>query len=227
MKKIALMALSLLLTSACSLGGFQKIEIDNTNQSEVRVATNKELNVLQNRGSLKASDKLYVANLGVKNGGQFLTKINFNSFKTKASVDGVLAKTSEDVHSVDVYLLKLSSNYNPAVNKDPIALSKMTTDPVWMRNMLKNGSEINLLFTGVPGLASKQYYVGVVAKDVDGNVISKNGYVWTGDTSSVEGFNLSSSGVGVNPTSLEVSATDALSIAVSLKDAVGAKLDTT
>lgn len=226
MKKLSSILITLMLTSACSLGGFQKIQIDTTNPSDLRIATNNELNALQSRGTLKSSDKLYIANLGVKNGGQFLTKINFNSFKTKASVDGVPAKVSSDVTSVDVYLLKLPSNYNPVINKDPMDLSQANV--FWSKpNVAKNGSEINLLFTGLPGDSSKHYYVGVVAKDSLGNIISKNGFNWTGETSSHTGFNISSSGVGVNQTTLEVSSTDPLSIAVNLLDAVGAKIDTT
>lgn len=244
MKKLATISFALLLTSACSLGSFQqKIEVlDNLKSSEVRVATNSEFKSLQNRGSLQSDEQLYIANLGTQNGAQILVKFDFNSFKTKATnpivgtedcvdgtnCDGIPEKTAADVASVDVYLFKLASNFNPAIpaGKDPFGPSSQNL--YWSKSgVTKNGTAINLLFTGVPGDASNHYYAGVVARDSGNNVISKNGYKWTGTTATYAGFNLSSSGVGVDATSLVVSTTDPLSIGVNLLDAVGAKLDST
>lgn len=231
MKKLATISFALLLTSACSVGSFQqKIEVlDNIKPSEVRMATNSEFKMLQDKGSLKSDEQLYIANLGSKNGSQFLVKFDFNSFNTKASENGIPAKTATDVTSVDVYLFTLSSTFNTSLLTDRDPFGTSSANLFWSRTgVAKNGTAINLLFTGVPGLAGgKHYWAGVVARDSGNNIISKSGVTWTGTTSTYAGFNLSSTGVGVDPTSLAVSTTTPLSIAVNLLDAVGAKLDTT
>lgn len=226
MKKLATISFALLLTSACGLSNFQKIEVlDNIKPSDVRVATNLEFKSLQNRGTLKSDDQLYVSSLGTKNGGQFLVKFGFNSFKTKASENGIPAKVGSDVSSVDVFLFKLPTNYDVNTNKNPFGSGG--SNVFWSKmGVSKNGTSINLLFTGVPNDETKNYWVGVVARDSGDNIISKSGQTWTGITGTYAGFNLSEGGVMVD-NNLMVSTTDPLTVEVDLLDAIGSKLDST
>lgn len=228
MKKLATISFALLLTSACSVGNFQqKIEVQKSSKaSEVRLATNSEFNMLQNRGSVKSDEKLYIANLGTKDGGQFLVKFDFNNFKTKNSVNGTPAKIASDVSSLDVFLFRLSPSFDSGVSKDPFGPS--SSNLYWSRNgIAKNGSSVNFLFTGIPSntdFNTEAYWVGVVARDSGNNIISKSGTNWTGITGTYAGFNLSSTGVGVLP-NLTVTNTMPLSVSVNLLDAIGAQLD--
>ncbi|MFN4153010.1 MAG: hypothetical protein ACK4IX_18850, partial [Candidatus Sericytochromatia bacterium] len=73
---------------------------------------------------------------------------------------------------------------------------------------------------------TKNYWVGVVARDSGDNIISKSGQTWTGITGTYAGFNLSEGGVMVD-NNLMVSTTDPLTVEVDLLDAIGSKLDST
>lgn len=237
MKKLATISFALLLVSACSVTGFGNSSnvsqngVSASNQkTEVRIAAGSEFKEFQDKGSLKADDKIYVADLGVKNGGQFLTKVDFNSFSVKApaanpNVNGIPAKTPADVATVDVYLLKLPSNFNPLITTDPFSTANANVF-YSKTGLAKTGASINLLFTGLPGdVATTHYWVGVVARDAGNNVISKSGGAWTATTATYAGLNISSTGIGVDATTLAVSSTTALSLSVSLLDAVGAQLN--
>lgn len=237
MKKLATISFALLLVSACSvtgIGNSSNVSQDtlsaSNKKSEVRVATGSEFKELQDKGSLKADDKVYVADLGVRKGGQFLTKVDFNSFSVKApanpNVNGIPAKTPADVATVDVYLLKLPSNFNPLITTDPFSVANANVF-YSKTGLAKTGASINLLFTGLPGDAANYYWVGVIARDAGNNVISKSGSAWTATTATYPGLNISSTGIGVDATTLAVSSTSALSLSVSLLDAIGAQLNTT
>lgn len=164
-------------------------------------------------------------------GASFMAKINFQEgFNTKANTNGALAKTLSDINKVDAYLLELSSA--PAAGSDPLAapvgsamgLSKSGT-----------GTGFTVLFKNVPISASgKRYYVGLVAKDTAGNVISKNPATdWTG-ASANKGLAISSTGgetgnlgsVTVSSSYVVSSAAD-LGVSISLLDAVGAQIEST
>lgn len=236
MKKLATISFALLLVSACSATGFGNSSnvsqngVSTSNQkAEVRIAAASEFKELQDKASLKSDDKIYVADLGVKKGGQFLTKIDFNSFSVKApianpNVNGIPAKTPADVATVDVYLLKLPSNFNPLITTDPFSTANANVF-YSKTGLAKTGANINLLFTGLPGDATNYYWVGVVAKDAGNNVISKSGSAWTATTATYAGLNMSSTGIGVDATTLAVSNTTALSLSVNLLDAIGAQLN--
>lgn len=238
MKKLATISFALLLVSACSVtgtGNSSNVSQDTLSASnkktEVRIAAASEFKELQDNASLKSDDKVYVADFGVNKGGQFLTKVNFNSFSVKApvanpNVNGIPAKTPADVATVDVYLLKLPSNFNPLITTDPFSTANANVF-YSKTGLAKTGASINLLFTGLPGDATNYYWVAVVAKDAGNNVISKSttGVVWTGTTATYAGLNMSSTGIGVDATTLAVSNTTELSLSVSLLDAIGAQLN--
>lgn len=237
MKKLATISFALLLVSACSvtgIGNSSNVSQDTLSASnkktEVRIAAASEFKELQDNASLKSDDKVYVADFGVNKGGQFLTKVNFNTFSVKApaanpNVNGIPAKTPADVATVDVYLLKLPSNFNPLITTDPFSTANVNVF-YSKTGLAKTGASINLLFTGLPGnVPTTHYWVGVIAKDAGNNVISKSGAAWTATTATYPGLNISSTGIGVDATTLAVSNTTELSLSVSLLDAIGAQLN--
>lgn len=165
----------------------------------------------------------YVAQLSTNNGANFSVKINFDSgFKVKVSSNGTAAKQPNDITKVDVYLLKLPSGFS---GTDPLGSGSANVVKSFT-DVAKTGSTISMTFKNVPGLASPNlYWVGVVAKD-NSSVISKApSTAWTGQTlTSAPAMALSSSGIGVDPTTLAVSSTGDISVNVPLLDAVGAQI---
>ena len=220
MNKIFSVLIILPLLASCSAPVSNLVSVQSAQQNQVEqkynvVETNKQ--VIQPK-----IDNLTVITVSDKEGASFGANINLNSFGTKASTSGTPAKQPGDVAKVDVYLLKLPSGYN---GTDPLGtananVAKMSVD------LAKTGSTFNVLFKNVPGLATNQYWVGIVAKDSGGNVIAKGpATVWTGQTAtSASALSLSTSGVSVDPTTLAVNPTPDLTVNISLLDIVGAQI---
>ncbi|MEK7434771.1 MAG: hypothetical protein AABZ74_16680 [Cyanobacteriota bacterium] len=174
-------------------------------------------------------EDVILADLGTQNGAEFKVKIDIKEgFTTKANVNGTAEKKLSDIAKADVYLLSLASA--PAAGSNPLGVANA--------NVIKSftgvaktdgGTGFTLLFKGVPGLATNQYFVGVVLKDSANNVINKAPTTpWTLDTlATSSSLAVSSSGVGVNNTTFAVSTTTALTVTTNLLDAVGAQIDTT
>lgn len=187
--------------------------------------TNAVINSGQGKTSIaRIDDNTYIAQVGTEKGADFSIKLNFqNGFSAKASSGGKAAKQPTDISKVDVYLLKLAANFS---GTDPIGSSganvvKSFTDVV------KGGSSFNLTFKNVPGLSGLQYWVGVVAKDSTGAVISKPpSPAWTGGTATAatSALALSTSGIGVSPVDEGVTSTGNLTVNVPLLDASGAQI---
>jgi hypothetical protein len=171
----------------------------------------------------------YVINVGQKqNGATISAKINVsNLFKTKAvdaSVDGVREKRISDIRYINVYLLALDDSYagSDPLGADMTAIPNVSTHLNFSHNA-DLGDNFGVKFTNVGETPTgKKYYIGVVAKDSANNVISKDGFDWTG-VSDNSGLNLSSSSVSVDNMFVVTPATP-LSISLDLKDAVGAEV---
>ncbi|MEK7434770.1 MAG: hypothetical protein AABZ74_16675 [Cyanobacteriota bacterium] len=212
MKKIILITSTLILAS-CSFGetGINKIDSD-----KIKIS-NQDSNTI-------------LVDLGKESGVQFSAKINLTEgFKTKASVSGAVEKKLTDISKVDVYLLSLTSVPTAGSNPLGVANANVITSFTGGSALSKTGASFNVLFKNVPGLATNQYFVGVVLKDSANNVINKApGTPWTLDTlTTAPALAVSSSGIGVNTTTLAVSTSTALSISVNLLDAFGAQVDST
>jgi len=170
-----------------------------------------------------SEERLIIAQVSDKVGASFMTKLNLNSFSSKANVNGTPAKQPSDVSTVDVYLLSLPSGFT---GTDPLGTANANVVRTFT-NLAKTGSSFNILFKNVPGLATNQYYVGIVAKDSGNNIISKLNTTWTGQTAtSASSMSLSTTGVGVDATTLAVSSTSDLIVNMGLLDAVGAQIST-
>jgi len=180
--------------------------------------------------SQQKANQVYVADIGNgKVGASFSTTINFKEgFNVKANVNGSVAKTSADIAKVDAYLLELTAA--PTAGSDPLA-GLVTGGSVM--DIAKTGASFTILFRNVPAnTATKKYFVGLVAKDTAGNVISKNPATdWTG-ASANKGLSITNGGgdgtgfVTVN-SSYTVSNSTNLTVSLSLLDAVGAQIDST
>lgn len=170
----------------------------------------------------------YVFNLGQKqNGATISAKIKLsNLFKTKGfdeNVSGSPVKTLADLKYIEVYLLALDDAY---AGTDPLSdTSSITniTNPLKLTYDSDFGDVVGVKLTNIGETPTgKKYYIGVVAKDKDNNVISKDGGSWTA-SSEDSGLSLSSNSVSVD-NMLVVSDTAPLTASVSLKDAVGAEV---
>lgn len=205
----------ILTISLCSMGLLMSACNTQTTLNKVEIANN---------------NNVYVADVGNgKIGASFSTKITFKEgFNVKANVNGTPAKINSDIAKVDAYLVELTSA--PAVGSDPLA-GLVTGGSVL--NIVKTGASFSILFRNVPpNTAGKKYFVGLVAKDTAGNVISKNPATdWTG-ASLNKGLAITSGGgdgtgfITVNA-SYAVSSVTALTVSLSLLDAIGAQVDST
>lgn len=174
----------------------------------------------------------YVFNVNQnKNGATISANINLalpSKFKTKAApinVDGTPAKTGLDVFTVQVYLLALPTAY---AGTDPLTDTSVisnVTNPLSF-TFVPTTATFGVKFTNVgTSPVGTNYYVGVIAKDNGGNVVSKNisgvaDIVWTG-ASTGTGLSLSSTSVAVDNV-LAVSTTNPIDVNLKLKDATGA-----
>lgn len=188
-------------------------------QNNIQQTVNQQSNVNQTK---TINNDATVINVSDKAGASFGATINLNSFSTKASVSGSSAKQPSDVAKVDVYLLKLPSGFS---GTDPLGSGSANVAKI-SSDLVKTGSSFNVLFKNVPGLATNQYWVGIVAKDSSGNVIAKPPTTaWTGQTAtSAPAMALSTTGIGVDSTTLAVSSTGDLTVNISLLDAIGAQI---
>lgn len=168
----------------------------------------------------------FIAKVSNSKGASIPVSINFeSSFNIKANQNGVPGKQASDIAKVDAYLFKLPIGFN---GTNPFGDSNANLVTSFL-NTSKTGSTFNLLFTNVPGLTpTLHYYVGIVVKDSSGNVINKPpSTAWTAETTTnTPALLLSTTGVGVNESTFEVTSTTALSIDVDLIDLVGAKIET-
>lgn len=210
MKHLSLL-ISLFLLASCS--------------TQNNITSNKS--VTQSVVSTSNSDT-FIAKVSEQKGASIPVSIVFNTkFNTKAvNTDGIVEKKPSDITKVDVYLLSLNSTFN---GTDPLGLGTPNANVVKSFTIAKTGSSFNILLTNIPGLATpNQYWVGIVAKDTNGNVISKApGTAWAGGTlSAAPALSLSTTGVGVDATTLAItpSTTTSLTVNLSLLDAVGASI---
>jgi len=184
----------------------------------------------------------YTFDIGQKKNGATISAfidLGLNKkFGTKAivnNVSGSAAKQGSDISTVSVYLLALASSYagtDPLT--DTVAITN-NTNPL-MFTFTPSKSSFGVKFTNIGTVpANTEYYVGVVAKDAGGNVITTDTYktgtpvTWGGSTANM-GFALSSTSVGVDSnlalvaTSTLSVPTTPLSVSLVLKSAVGAQL---
>lgn len=172
----------------------------------------------------------YIFDIGKgKKGASFSTKIKFEEkLRIKSNINGSVAKLISDIYKVDAYLLELDSF--PTTGSDP--LSSIVNGGAIL-NIKRTGSSFSIMFKNVPiNNSGKKYFVGLVAKDLNGNIISKNPTPdWTG-TSTNKGLAITNSGgdgsgfVTVN-SSYQLSSTLPLTASIALLDAVGAQIDST
>ncbi|MEK7434769.1 MAG: hypothetical protein AABZ74_16670 [Cyanobacteriota bacterium] len=214
MKKIVL-SLTTIFLASCGVAS----NVNNSNQL-------KNVDISE----ISAKNNILEADMGTKGGAEFKIDVKISDgFKTKASVSGAVEKKLTDIAKVDVYLLSLTSAPTAGSNPLGVANANVLKSFTGATSIAKTGGSISLLFKGVPGLATNQYFVGVVLKDSGSAVINKApGTPWTLDTlTTAPSLTVSSSGVGVDPTTLAVSTTTSLSITASLLDAIGAQIDST
>lgn len=187
---------------------------------------------LSNNVSISSVDSqsIYIVDVGKgKAGGKFSTEIKFvEKFKTKANYSGNVDQTSANISKVDAYLIELPSA--PASASDPISGTFAS-----VKNIAKTSSgTFSITFINVPDNTSgNRYYVGVVAKDFMGRIISKNPTPdWTGTSKDMGLAITSGGGDTLNPgsisinSSLQVSSTNPLTVNISLLDVAGAGIET-
>ena len=221
MKKLLSLGLVALL-SGCSTVASNQV----ANQNVVKLNEVSASQLLGNQSPEK--QQVFIAEVSKEKGASFSVGVNINSgFNVKANVDGSVQKTSANIAKVDVYLLSLPSGF--AAGGDPLGAANVNVVKSFTgaSALSKTGASFIITFQNVPGLATNQYWVGVVAKDSSGNVIAKPPATpWTVNTLSVApALSLSGSGVGVDTSTLAVSTATSLAIGLSLLDAVGAKID--
>jgi len=159
---------------------------------------------------------------GLKTPAQFSLNIQTQNclFAVQANSDGVAHKRATDIQSFDVYLI--DSATAPSGSLTP------AHGPYIVSASLSSGQQ-TIQFNNVTA-SSNDYYVAIKAKDSGGENITNTG---SGASISGENVYISSSGGGGNgqvsigsaPT-YTVSTTSTLQVALSLKDAIGATLDT-
>ncbi len=222
MKKLVSLGLVALL-SACSTVATNQV----TNQNVTKLDAVSTAQLLNNQSNAK--QQVFLAEVSKEKGASFSVSVNINSgFNVKNNTDGVLAKGVGDINKVDVYLLSLPSGFSGTNPLGVSTASNVVKSFTGTSALSKTGANFTITFQGVPGLATpNQYWVGIVAKDSTGNVINKAPSTpWTLDTlTGASNLSLSSSGVGVDATTLAVSTPTALTLALSLNDAVGAKIE--
>jgi hypothetical protein len=172
--------------------------------------------------NLPKDQELYKIMVKNEKGGEFLTRISFeDGFKTEAS-SGSPARKANEVAKIDAYLVELA--VAPAAGSDPLASISAS-----VQNLAKSGSNpiFNLLFSNVPtNNTGKQYFVGIVAKDSSGTVISKPPNVsWSNNALSLAPtLSVTSTGATVNSSFLVSPGSD-LSLTIQLTDLSGAITD--
>ncbi|MFN8576530.1 MAG: hypothetical protein U0354_06710 [Candidatus Sericytochromatia bacterium] len=123
------------------------------------------------------------------------------SFNTKATTNGVAAKTASDVLSYQVYLIKNSSGTSYPLNGDPLGTDKVAGPYIFNTN---NADSNTVTFTHVSPSANNYYYIAVRAYsgiNATGTELIKanNGSstAWT-ETTALTNQVAVSTGVGVN-----------------------------
>ncbi|MEK7434495.1 MAG: hypothetical protein AABZ74_15290 [Cyanobacteriota bacterium] len=193
---------------------------------------NKTINQKLNSDNVNVTKLLEtnILNVSDKNGAKLEVKFDFSkSFKTKASINGIPAKTINDIKSVKLYLTK-SNGTNPLS-----ALNLVFTSAVL--SYTSGSTSQSYTFNNVP---SGTYYVA--SELFEDTLATKNiiepvnydslvvGDTANGFTNSKRGLSLSTNSCTITPVSLLVSFSDTSSnfkIAPALLNAIGANLDTT
>jgi hypothetical protein len=208
----------------------------NFNQSPPAAFSNDKL-INKNNIILPASNNAYTFDVGNgKKGTTFSTEIKFAEssaeFKTAANSNGTLAKSLADIQSYDIYLISNAKTDGYPSNGDPLGSADRVSGPF---TVTKGGSpSITVYFSNVISSGTKAYYVAVRLKDSLGSDLIKanngSGTAWTGTTANTVangGANgqvavSSGNGIVVDPSSLVVSSTPALTVVPKLLDATGA-----
>jgi hypothetical protein len=197
--------------------------IVNETDASVDIAKLKQSGVID-----KNAKEVFIADIGVKGGASFSVDIDLKEgqFQTKSS-NGSVAKTSADIQSLAVYLVRnLASTY--PLNGDPIGNDRVAGPFILNRN---GSGPYSVTFTNV-GTSSGSYYFSAVrafsGTSGTGTELIKanngNATAWTGTTALTNRLAVSSSGVSVN-SSLAVSTTTSLPVTINLEDAIGAIID--
>ena len=226
--KLTLLSVSLLLLSACSNNVATVNKDSLSSQEQVNIVQLKKSGVIS-----KDAKEVFIADIGNKEGASFSVNIDSSSgFNTKASTDGTVAKTSADIKSLNVYLIKhsdLDATYPN--NGDP--LNEVVAGPFALNRT--GAGPYTVTFTNVGASpAGTKYYVAVRAYDAIGGIgnelIKANngrtgaGNLWTGTTAATNKISVSTTGVAVG-SDLKVTPTTALPIAINLLDAAGASIE--
>ncbi|MFN8576529.1 MAG: hypothetical protein U0354_06705 [Candidatus Sericytochromatia bacterium] len=211
-----------LLTFGFSCSTNNPIVLNDSNSS-VNINKLKESGIID-----KNAKEAFIADIGVKGGASFSVDIDLKEgkFQTKSS-NGSVAKTSADIQSLAVYLVRNSASTYP-LNGDPIGTDRVAGPFILNRN---GAGPYTVTFTNV-GSSSGSYYFSAVrafsGTSGTGTELIKinngNATAWTGTTASTNRVAVSSSGVSVN-SSLVVSTTTSLPVTINLEDAIGAIID--
>ncbi|RYY00614.1 hypothetical protein EON78_00665 [bacterium] len=221
MKKLLSLGLIALL-SGCSTVSANQV----ANQNVTKLSEVSALKLLENNSDQK--QQVFIAEVSKEKGASFSINIDMKSgFNVKDNTNGIAEKTTANINKVDVYLLKLPSTF--AAGGDPLGASDVNVVKSFtgVNALSKTGNNFTVTFQNVPGLANDQYWVGIIAKDSSDNIINKSpSTAWTGNTlTNAPALRLSSNGVGVDTTTLAVTNTNSLTLALPLLDAVGAKIE--
>jgi uncharacterized protein (DUF2147 family) len=191
-----------------------------------------------------SSDKRIVNNNGISNnyiidvgkgqkGASFSIEIKFSesspAFKTAANANGTPAKTTADIQSYVVYLVKNDNTASYPLNGDPLGAADLVAGPFTITN--SGAASRTVTFANVNTSGSNAYYAAVRAKDSGNNDLIKinNGSPtpWTGATAAANGQVAVSTGAGIIvDASLVVNTPTPLSVVPKLLDAVGAIIQT-
>ncbi|RZK69162.1 MAG: hypothetical protein EOO92_22280, partial [Pedobacter sp.] len=190
--------LSIALLSGCS--SVSTNQVSNQNVTKLNEVSASQL--LNNQSAQK--EQVFIAEVSKQKGASFSVGVDISSgFNIKANANGTVEKTPANISTVDVYLLKLPSTFAAG---DPLGVGNVNVLKSFtgINALSKTGSNFTVTFQGVPGLATDQYWVGIIAKDSAGTVINKApATAWTGNTlTSAPALSLSSTGVGVDSTTL-------------------------
>lgn len=186
--------------------------------------------VVTNKNVESTQKESYIADVGKgKLGARFSTELKFvEGFNTKANIPGNQPQTIANIAKVDAFLIEVDTA--PLPSSDPLS-----TVYAVVPNIPKTSEGTFLVtFINVPDNESgKRYYVGIIAKDTLGRIISKNPTPdWSG-TSADRGLWVTNGGGDTgNPGSvrvtsaLNVTSTTPLTVNIYLLDVNGARIET-
>lgn len=219
MRLTHLMILSLMTLCAC--GAPTPVEPQPVLLREA-LAQGKVQMVRQMEAALARGEEIVVADAGQgkKTPASLSLKIDYSgghdkSFSTKASVNGSAPKVAADVQSFQVWLIDTASAI-------PTGALTAVAGPF---TITYTGSPQTLFLDNVPPSAN-QYFVAVAARDnTNANISKAGGTTIGGQNVAVSSGGGSGSGSVVVNAAYQVSSPNPLTVAVQLKDGIGATIE--